>query len=233
MVGAWRFSIPWWFGGASDDRNVGTGRPRAHARARDLIAAARAPLRAIGGIEAAELVARLRGGDRVAFDVLYTELFDTLTRLAVVRARSLAVAQEAVHDVFLALWLRRETLDPNTDLRVYLAASIRNRTRNLRDHDAIVMSTESAVRHDAVPPAMARPGALPDAAAEAGEFHAAYRAALTLLSERERAAALLRWESGFTFEQIGQVLGISTVGARAVILRAQLKVRAGLDKYRG
>jgi len=188
----------------------------------------------LGGIASAELVSRLREGDRDALGITYTALYDTLVRLAVLRTRSLDTAVEVVHDVFLALWSRRESLTADTDLRVYLAASVRNRTRNLWEHDAIVSTVEHAVTDDALPaPAIGQPEALPDAAAEASEFRAAYREALGILTERERAAALLRWEDGFTFEQVGHVLGVSTVGARAIVLRAQRKVQAGLAKYRG
>lgn len=188
----------------------------------------------LDGVAVPDVVARLRAGDRDALGLAYTALCDTLVRLAVLRTRSSDIAIEIVHDVFLALWARRETIAPDTDLRVYLAAAVRNRTRNLWEHDAVVAAVEQAVADEALDtPAIGQPVERPDAAAEHDDFEHAYREALGVLTERERAAALLRWEDGFTFDQVGRVLGISTVGARALILRVQRKVQAGLAKYRG
>lgn len=192
------------------------------------------PSKPIAGLSAPQLIARLRANDRDALGTLYTELFDTLARLAVLRTRSADTAKEIVHDIFLAFWARRDTLPLDMDVRVYLATAVRNRTRNLWDHDAVVASVEQAIHGETLDlPAIGQPAVSPDVAAEADDFHAAYREALCVLTERERAAALLRWEEGLTFEQIGRVLGVSSVGARAIILRAQRKVQAGLAKYRG
>lgn len=235
MADAWLFPRLLWF--AARDREM----PSAASRSRRAIEAHDERLSrhtsdtpCIGGVPAVDLVTRLQADDRHALGFLYTELADTLIRLAVVRTRSVETAKEIVHDVFLSLWVHRGALQRTTDFRVYLAAAVRNRTRNLWAHDAVVASVERDVERETLDaPAIGHAGATPDVNAEAAEFHRAYREALRALTERERAAALLRWEERMTFDQIGRVLGVSTVGARAIILRAQRKVQAGLAKYRG
>jgi RNA polymerase sigma factor (sigma-70 family) len=179
------------------------------------------------------LLARIREGDRTALGVLYDTLFESLWRLALLRTQSADTAEEIVHDVFLSLWMRRETLRPDIDIRVYLAVAVRNRTRNLRAHAQVVQATEDAVSNEILtPPGMGQSFPSADSELEADEFWKAYRSVLSTLTDREREAALLRWEEGFTFEQIAEVLGLSIVGARGVVMRAQNKVQAALAEYR-
>lgn len=236
MADAWFFSRFFW---CAAPRDVSSPTSGVMARGREAAPTTPeqsrpSPSKPIAGLSAPQLIARLRANDRDALGTLYTELFDTLARLAVLRTRSADTAKEIVHDIFLAFWARRDTLPLDMDVRVYLATAVRNRTRNLWDHDAVVASVEQAIHGETLDlPAIGQPAVSPDVAAEADDFHAAYREALCVLTERERAAALLRWEEGLTFEQIGRVLGVSSVGARAIILRAQRKVQAGLAKYRG
>ncbi len=187
----------------------------------------------IGGVPVREILTKLHDSDQDALTMLYDEFFTSLWRLAMLRTRSAETAEEAVHDVFLSLWIRRATINIDTDIQVYLAAAVRNRTRDVQAHERVVHSMETSVNELRLPlPAMSQ--ALPptDAAAEADEFWVAYHRALQTLTEREREAVLLRWEEGLTLEQVGRILGMSTMGAQKLILRAQRKVRTGLQDYR-
>jgi RNA polymerase sigma-70 factor (ECF subfamily) len=189
--------------------------------------------RPIGGVPVSELLAQLREGDQGALSVLYTELFGMLWSLAAVQTRSREAAKDIVQDVFFWLWSRREAIKLDTDIQVYLAVAVRNRARNLRRHHRVVDAIEQAVSTDVIEaPAIGRPPPPSDAAAAEQEFHAAYQSALAILTERERLAALLRWEEGFTLDQIGQVLSVSIEGTRKILIRAQNKVQAVLEDYR-
>jgi RNA polymerase sigma-70 factor (ECF subfamily) len=190
--------------------------------------------RVIGGRPIPELLEALRAGDEDALTVLHTELFGMLWSVAVMQTRSRDTAKDIVQDVFFWLWTRRNTLKIDTDIHVYLVVAVRNRARNLRRHSQVVDAVEHAVGAaltDA--PGIGQRPLASDAAVEEREFYEAYQRALRMLSERERVAALLRWEEGFTLEQIGEALSLSTVGARKVLIRAQTKVQKGLEAYRG
>ena len=56
--------------------------------------------------------------------------------------------------------------------------------------------------------------------------------AVATLTEREALAFRLRLEDDMTFDQIGTALGISKVGARKLVLRAEAKVRELLADFR-
>jgi RNA polymerase sigma-70 factor (ECF subfamily) len=185
------------------------------------------------GIPVETVLARIRDDDTEALAVLYRALFPSLWRLAMLRAGSTALAEEMVHDVFLALWLRRGHLATNVDIHVYLAVAVRNRARDWHAHARVIRATEDAVTHALQdPPAINQGSAPPDVIAESHEFVAAYQRALTALSDREREAAVLRWEDGLSFEQIAVVLGLSKNGVRKILLRAQTRVQADLAAYR-
>ena len=193
-----------------------------------------ARLTVIDGVPIRELLIRLRDGDRAAFGTLYEAFFDSLWRLAMLLARSPESAEEIVQDVFLSLWVRRASIDVGSDIRVYLNEAVRHQAYNLRRHSRVVATMEDAVEREVLDaPAISQPFVAPDGAAETEEFYAAYHRILSTLTERDAVALRLRWEEEFTFEQIGQVLGLSAMGARKLILRAQRKVQDALADYRG
>ena len=185
------------------------------------------------GVPIRDLLIQLRNGDRSAFGTLYEELFDSLWRLAVLVLHSSESAEEIVQDVFLNLWVRRETLDVDLDIRVYLNEAVRHLAYNVLRHRRVVLATEHAVEQTVMDvPAIGQPFVAPDGAVETEEFYAAYHRILAALTDRDSVALRLRWEEGFTFEHIGQILGLSAMGAHKVIVRAQQKVRDALADYR-
>jgi len=143
---------------------------------------------------------------------------------------SSAAAEDVVHDVFLWLWTHRDTVNVAVDIRVYLATATRNRARNEAKHRQVV---ERVNRAEPLSSAGIAQAPLPaDVSLESADFLMAYRRALTLLSERELTAALLRWEEGFTFEQIAQVLSVSTKSAQRIVLRARDTMYEALRDFR-
>lgn len=191
-----------------------------------------AAVRDIGGVPVADLIAQLHAGDHRAVTTLYTALYPSLWRLAMVRTRSADIAKELVHETFLALWMRRTAIDAGTDLAVYLAVAVRNRTRDFRAHEDVVATADGAILSGAVRnPALGEPTPRPDIETERADFRTAYELALTALDDREREAVLLRWDEGYTLERVGQVLGISKMGAHKIVARAQAKVQRLLAAY--
>jgi len=190
-------------------------------------------LSTIGGVAVSELLSRLRADDRDALATLYIALRVPMWRLAMILVRSADVADEIVQNVFVALWMRRQVLAVNTDLSAYLNTAVRNAARQLGRHGKVVDRVVSAVERSAIDlPAHGAALPQPDVAVEHNDFLGAYHRAVETLADRERTALMLRWEEERTFEEIGQLLGLSKVGARTVVMRAESKVRALLAEYR-
>jgi RNA polymerase sigma factor (sigma-70 family) len=187
--------------------------------------------RELGGLGTIELLTRLRAGDRDALTSIYDALFEPLWRVAMLQTHSSVASEDIVHDVFLWLWTHRERVDITTDIRVYLASATRNRARDLAKHRHVVERATLSMDNTYLSGLGESPRSA-DTALEAAEFLTAYRRALMLLSERELTAALLRWEEGFTLEQIGKVLAVSPRGAQGIVARAKDKLYDALKKFR-
>jgi len=71
-----------------------------------------------------ELIALLRKGDGIAFEVIYRRYVKELFRYAARKIQVKEDCEEIVHDVFESLWKRREQLSI-TSLRHYLFTSVR------------------------------------------------------------------------------------------------------------
>lgn len=78
-------------------------------------------------------VERIRKGDKKAFEALFFEYHEQLSRFANSITRSREFARDAVQDVFLKIWRNRSQLDIHTSVKVYLYQSVRNQSLNLLD----------------------------------------------------------------------------------------------------
>jgi RNA polymerase sigma-70 factor (ECF subfamily) len=87
-----------------------------------------------------ELIIRLKAGDEVAFQVIYTHYHKSLYFLAYKYLKEQSLAEDALQDVFLKLWLSRHILDEKLSLKGFLFTSLKNyllnALRNKKNHAA-------------------------------------------------------------------------------------------------
>lgn len=84
-----------------------------------------------------ELVALLRNGDAAAYTVIYNRYFDALYLQARQKLNNAEEAQDIVHELFTALWTKREVLEIKTSLTAYLYGAVRNRILDLIAHQQV------------------------------------------------------------------------------------------------
>ncbi|MDR6784686.1 RNA polymerase sigma-70 factor (family 1) [Pedobacter africanus] len=84
-----------------------------------------------------ELTALLKAGDRMAFTEIYDRYFWMLHAHAYKWMRNREETRDVIHELFLALWEKRESLSFEPGLRSYLSAAARNRIFNLLSHKRI------------------------------------------------------------------------------------------------
>jgi RNA polymerase sigma-70 factor (ECF subfamily) len=187
----------------------------------------------IDGYPVEDVLSQLRDGSRAALTSIYRALHVPLWRLATILTRSTMLADEILQDVFFSLWVRRASIEPSMNIRAYLYASVRNQARRSSRHARIVTDVEVAVGRGSLGiPALGEEVMPPDRAAEIKEFSDAFRYAVATLTERERRALQLRIEEELTFDEIGQILGVSKMGAHKIVARAETKIRGLLAAYR-
>lgn len=84
-----------------------------------------------------ELTNLLRDGDRMAFTEIYDRYFWLLHSHAYKWMRNREETKDIIHELFLALWEKRETLSFEPSLISYLSAAVRNRIFNLLSHKKV------------------------------------------------------------------------------------------------
>jgi RNA polymerase sigma-70 factor (ECF subfamily) len=73
--------------------------------------------------------------DEHSFQSLFKDHFTGLCQFASGYIKDSEAAKEIVQDVFVNLWLKRDTIDSSKPVKSYLSTSVRNRCLNyLRDH---------------------------------------------------------------------------------------------------
>ncbi|MFU8813546.1 MAG: RNA polymerase sigma factor, partial [Balneolaceae bacterium] len=73
---------------------------------------------------------QIRQSDRKAFDGLFRAMYKPLIRFAIRYTRDSASASDVVQDVFIMLWQKRLTIDPEQSLKAYVYKMVRNRALN-------------------------------------------------------------------------------------------------------
>ena len=163
--------------------------------------------------EHAELVARIRGGDSAAFEVLYRLYVEELVRFVAGMVRSFEDAQDVVEEVFIGLWMRREEWAPRYGARAYLFGAARNRALNARRDRATAERLEESgwgwdgEGGEAV--GMGTPLRPIDEALDAAEVLAVVERAMAGLPEVRRMVLELRLRQGMSGNEVAEVLGIS------------------------
>lgn len=177
-----------------------------------------------------DLVARIRAGDERAYAELFDRYYVKLCHYAACLDPSGGSAEEAVQEVLLKIWLRRDRLPAVMLLGNYLYASVRNyclneiRRNRLQEH---WRHRRQAEMQDA--PAMA-PSA--DADVRTAELNAAIEAALEKLAPRCRQAFLLQRREHMTVAQIAAAMQISPKTVEIHIGNALRQLRLLLAEWR-
>lgn len=150
-------------------------------------------------------------GDSAAFGELYESLQPSLLRYLERLTGDGDIAQDVAQEAFLRL-LRRTDLDAeNARLWIFTVA-----TNLVRDHGRAVVRRKRLLT--ATPVVPSGPPA-PDLELERRERVTRVRAALELLSERDRQLLLMR-EEGFRYQEMARAAGVAPGSVGTLIARA-------------
>lgn len=91
-----------------------------------------------------ELFQLMQGGDHGAFEVIYHRYKATLYLHAYRKLESEEEADDLVHDLFAALWAKREDIELRESLSAYLYRAIKNRILDRVSHQMVVGKYEQS-----------------------------------------------------------------------------------------
>ncbi len=84
-----------------------------------------------GSTHGKELTSRIIQGDKSAFEKVYFEHHKQLYYVALRYVKDPKLAEDAVQDIFLKLWIKRQDLNPALSLKNYLYTSLKNHLLNI------------------------------------------------------------------------------------------------------
>ncbi|MGY1833077.1 RNA polymerase sigma factor [Geodermatophilus sp. SYSU D01180] len=213
-----------------------------------------AAVREGGSAAQAELLGRLRAGDRGAFGDLVDAWSGALLRVALLHVSTRASAEEVVQDTWLAVIRQLDRFEGRSSLRTWVFRILENRARSRGARELRVLPWSSAFPDGdgpdagpAVVPARLRGSAdrwprhragagaphpwhpPPEEAVEAGEVRRELRTALAALPERQRTVVELRDVHGLTAEEVCERLRISAGNQRILLHRGRARLRTRLE----
>src|ERR1700761_2193214 len=96
----------------------------------------------------ADLAALLKSGDRDAYEEIYHRYKFILHNHAFNKLRNKEEAQDVLQEVFVNLWIKRETLAINSNLSGYLYGAVRNRVLNHFAHNEVKLKYIDQIEPD-------------------------------------------------------------------------------------
>ena len=185
------------------------------------------------GFEAAErpddspgLLASAKSGDLAAFERLMRQ-YERLVLVTALRlAGNLADAQDVSQEVFLKLYRNLGKVTAEDALSSWLYRVTVNACHDLRRRKR----PEEPVEHAGQ---LASSDADPHQTVAETERCRALELSLRMLSEKERAALVLRDLEGLSTEEVARVLGSSEATVRSQVSKARMKVKGFVGRYFG
>lgn len=173
-----------------------------------------------------ECVDAIRRGDESAFKDLFLTFYDLLCNFSWRYTRSQAVSEDLVQDVFAEIWNKKENLDPEKAISIYLYQAVKNRAIDYLDHQKVVRNYQQNENQPDQNVVFIR-----STISEEWEFIKAARYAIDELPFRAQQVYTLHREDGLTYPEIAEVMEISVKTVESQMSRALDILRDRLSKY--
>jgi RNA polymerase sigma-70 factor, ECF subfamily len=194
-----------------------------------------------------DLIAALKRRDEAAFVQVVARYHGRMLRLALVYAKSRAVAEEVVQEAWLGVLRGLDQFEGRSSFKTWLFRIVVNRakTRSVREDRTIPFSDGPAVpaerflgaddpdwpHHWAVPPQSW--GASADEQLQSAETMALIEGAIAALPSTQREVIALRDVDGMSSAEVCNILSITETNQRVLLHRARSRVRAALERHLG
>jgi RNA polymerase sigma-70 factor (ECF subfamily) len=184
------------------------------------------------------LMLRVRGGDAEAFEELVLRYQSRLVSLLAHLTGRRDQADDLAQDVFLRVYRARNSYVPGSKFSTWLftiahnvaANAQRTLARRREVHLAGAPGSESGGNPlDAA--AVAASGLMPTRQLDQSELRDIVNVAVAALNERQREAVLLNKFEHLSYEEIAEVMNLSTSAVKSLLTRARTNLRDILEPY--
>ena len=163
------------------------------------------------------------------FERLFRQVYPDLQNYGQHLTGRTAVVEDAIQEVFMALWRSDTSVDDLEHPRSYLLAALRRQVlRQLKDERK--RRTRQQEQANSTPTFTLTHEDLVIAHEQRAEQQAKVEKALDTLSERRREALYLRFQHGLTHREIAEVMEIAYQTARNYVSEALLHIRQYVKK---
>lgn len=170
-------------------------------------------------------VKRIKVGDSIAFKELFFAYCQPLVRFALRFVKDVTAAEDVVQDVFLKIWLNRQQLNPNFNIKSYLFVAVKNQALKLQRQQSIRHQGSRIMRlsHQNIP--------TPEETLNTKEIETTVFQALKELPDRCRLIFSMNRFDGLTYAEIAEILDLSIKTIETQMGRALKHLRDKLGQY--
>jgi RNA polymerase sigma factor (sigma-70 family) len=167
----------------------------------------------------------VQNGNQADFESLYNEFFRSLYSYGRKICNNNTILEDAIHDLFLDLWRYHANLAPTTSIRFYLYRALRRRIvkNEIKDSADAVFDFKAhgflVERNFSHEENIIR--------SETGDERAKMlKKHLKDLPPRQYESLILRFYDDFSYEEIGNLLGVNEQSARNLVQRGLQQLRS-------
>lgn len=160
--------------------------------------------------------------DLHSYEKLFRELFKPLCSFSLKYVGDLEEARNLVHEVFITVWEKYDTLPPDTNFRSYFFTAVRNRSLNYLRDNKKYMGLEHIVE---------KTYSESNTSVEAAELELEIEAAIDSLPEKCRQIFEMNRIEGLKYAEIADKLGLSIKTVEAQMSKALGVLRERLREF--
>lgn len=178
------------------------------------------------GNEDSNWIIKIKRGDKKAFEEMFLRYYQPLCNFAWRFTKSNYISEELVQDVFLSIWVSRENLDPNKNIKSYLYRSVKNRALNHIEHQEVADNYNEEILWLDYSPIHQTHTFDKESA-----FIREAKNAVEDLPEEIKIIYKLSRKDGLTYKEIAEVMEISPKTVESKMSKALKILRRSLSEY--
>jgi RNA polymerase sigma-70 factor (family 1) len=174
------------------------------------------------------LFKRVREGDERSFEMLFRKYYPCLSSYATVFVKCDDLARELVHETFIKIWERRDSIIVESSFKSYIYRSVHNNCINFLKKSRYLSEKNEVVRDEILKQheinmyyfdQESLDRLLPD------DFEAAFSRGLSKLPDQCREIFVLCRDDKLSYQEVADRLGISVNTVKTQMKRALSKLR--------